>query len=208
MLTVGLSVLAAIFAALTIAAKYRQNTRLEYICKPLTMAWIILIALLDDDPFSTRYQVFIVLGLLASLTGDVFLMLPDQFLRGLVSFLIAHLLYIVAFTVEGGKTPIWYIVPFALYGLIMLRWLWPHLGTMKRPVVIYVGVILIMAWQAANRWLDERLDGALLSMVGAYLFVMSDSALAVERFRGSWPSAPFWVLSTYFAAQWLIALSV
>jgi uncharacterized membrane protein YhhN len=90
----------------------------------------------------------------------------------------------------------------------MLRWLWPHLGTLRRPVLLYVGVILIMAWQAASRWLDARLDGSLLAMIGAYLFVMSDSALAVERFRGSWRSAPFWVLSTYFAAQWLIALSI
>jgi uncharacterized membrane protein YhhN len=38
--------------------------------------------------------------------------------------------------------------------------------------------------------------------------VMSDSVLAVERFRGSWRSASFWVLTTYFAAQWLIAMSV
>jgi uncharacterized membrane protein YhhN len=38
--------------------------------------------------------------------------------------------------------------------------------------------------------------------------VASDSVLAVERFRGTFRSAPFWVLSTYFAAQWLIALSI
>ncbi len=69
---------------------------------------------------------------------------------------------------------------------------------MKRPVMVYVGVILIMAWQAANRWIGARLDGSLLSMIGAYLFVMSDSALAVERFRGSWRSAPFWVLTHLF----------
>jgi uncharacterized membrane protein YhhN len=204
------SLLAALSAALTIAAKYLETKRLEYVFKPLTMVWIILIALLNDDPFSTRYQVLILLGLLASLAGDVLLMLPDpsRFIYGLASFLIAHLFYIAAFTVEGGKAPIGYIVPFALYGAVMLWALWPHLGSMKRPVMAYVGVILIMAWQAANRWIDARLDGSLLSMIGAYLFVMSDSVLAVERFRGSWRSAPFWVLSTYFVAQWLIALSV
>jgi uncharacterized membrane protein YhhN len=209
-LTIIFSLLTALSAALTIAAKYLEIKRLEYVFKPLTMVWIILIALLNEDPFSTRYQVLILLGLLASLAGDVFLMLPDpaKFLYGLVSFLIAHLFYITAFTVEGGKAPIGYIVPFALYGAVMLRALWPYLGSMKRPVMVYVGVILIMAWQAANRWIDARLDGSLLSMVGAYLFVMSDSVLAVERFRGSWRSASFWVLSTYFVAQWLIALSV
>lgn len=209
-LTIVFGLLAALSAALTIAAKYLGSKRLEYVFKPLTMIWIILIVLVDEDPFSTRYQGLILLGLLASLVGDVFLMLPDpsKLLHGLVSFLIAHLFYIAAFTVEGGRAPIGYIIPFVIYGVVMLRALWPHLGPMKRPVMVYVGVILIMAWQAANRWIDARLDGSLLAMIGAYLFVMSDSVLAVERFRGSWRSAPLWVLSTYFAAQALIALSV
>jgi len=208
MITVILSILAALSAALTIAAKYRANRRLETIFKPLTMLLIIGIAALNDDPLSGRYQVLIVLGLLASLAGDMLLMRAGSFRDGLSAFLMAHAFYIVAFTVEGGTAPIIYIVPFVLYGVVLMFWLWPYLGTMRRPVLLYVGVILIMAWQAANRWLGPRLDGALLAMIGAYLFVLSDSVLAVERFRGSWRSAPFWVLSAYFAAQWLFALSV
>ncbi|MEP0764732.1 MAG: lysoplasmalogenase [Chloroflexota bacterium] len=204
-----LSVAAALCAALTIAAQYRQSKRLEYVCKPLATASILLIALLADDPLTARYQVLIVLGLTASLAGDVFLMLPDRFLPGLISFLVAHLFYIAAFTLEGdGTAPLWYLAPFVLYGVLMLRWLWPHLGSLRGPVIVYMAVILLMAWQAANRWIETRQDGTLLALAGAYLFVMSDSALAVERFRGAWRSAPFWVLSTYFAAQWLIALSV
>lgn len=204
-----LSVAAALCAALTIAAQYRQSKRLEYVCKPLATASILLIALLADDPLTARYQVLIVLGLTASLAGDVFLMLPDRFLPGLINFLVAHLFYIAAFTLEGdGTAPLWYLAPFVLYGVLMLRWLWPHLGSLRGPVIVYMAVILLMAWQAANRWIETRQDGTLLALAGAYLFVMSDSALAVERFRGAWRSAPFWVLSTYFAAQWLIALSV
>ena len=204
-----LSLLAALTAALTIIAKYRQSKRLEYICKPLAMIWIILIALLNNDALSSTYRALIVAGLLASLAGDVFLMLPGRFMQGLVSFLIAHLFYIAAFTIEGeGTAPIWYIVPFALYGAVMLWRLWPLLGSMKGPVMIYVVAILIMAWQAANRWIENKQSATLLALVGAYLFVTSDSVKAVEKFRGTWRSAPFWVLSTYFAAQWLIALSV
>ncbi|MBP8974299.1 MAG: lysoplasmalogenase [Anaerolineae bacterium] len=204
-----LSVAVALCAALTIAAKYRQSKRLEYICKPLATASILLIALLADDPISTRYQLLIALGLVASLLGDIFLMLPEHFLPGLASFLVAHLAYIAAFTLEGrGTAPLWYLAPFVLYGALMLHWLWPHLGSLRGPVIVYMVVILLMAWQAANRWIETRQDGTLLALAGAYLFVTSDSALAVERFRGAWRSAPFWVLSTYFAAQWLIALSV
>ena len=204
-----LTFLAALCAALTIAAQYRRNKRLEYVCKPLATVSIVLIAVLADDPLSPRYQWLIVLGLIASLLGDIFLMLPEHFLPGLVSFLVAHLAYIAAFTLAGdGTAPLWYLIPFLLYGVLMLRWLWPHLGSLRGPVIVYMVVILLMAWQAANRWIETRQDGTLLALAGAYLFVMSDSALAVERFRGTWRSAPLWVLSTYFAAQWLIALSV
>ena len=91
----------------------------------------------------------------------------------------------------------------------MMLWrLWPTLGAMKIPVTVYIGVILIMAWQAANRWLETRDTAGALALFGAYLFVASDSVLAVDRFRGRIRYAPFWVLSTYFAAQLLIALSI
>jgi uncharacterized membrane protein YhhN len=210
-LTIVLSVLAGAAAILTIAAQFRATKTQEYVFKPLTMVWIILIALLAEDPVSTSYRVLIVLGLLASVVGDVFLMVIDDrwFIYGLVSFLIAHFFYIAAFTVEGDATaPIWYIVPFAIYGALMLRWLWADLGQMKAPVMLYVFVILIMAWQAANRWIETRETAPLLAMIGAYLFVFSDSVLAVERFRGTWRTARILVLGTYFTAQWLIALSV
>lgn len=205
-----LLVLAAASAALTITARYRAIKRLEYVCKPLTMVFIILIALLADDPVSTTYQALIIAGLLASVLGDVFLMLPsDRFVEGLLSFLVAHVFYIIAFTLEGDATaPLWYITPFVIYGAVLLWRLWPHLERMKTPVMVYAAAILIMAWQAANRWIETDQDGTLLALAGAYLFVASDSVLALERFRGPWRSAPFWVLSLYFSAQALIALSV
>lgn len=212
LITTVLSVAVALSAGMTIRAKYRESKPQEYIFKPLTTALIILIALTANEPISGRYQNLIVVGLVASLIGDVALMLPGErwFTYGLLSFLGAHLMYIAAFNLERDGNAAWYYaVPFVVYALIMLIWLWPHLGPMRVPVAFYVGVIMIMAWQAANRWLIGReADGTLLALVGAYLFVASDSVLAVERFRGTWRSAPFWVLSTYFTAQWLIALSV
>ena len=55
---------------------------------------------------------------------------------------------------------------------------------------------------------DQENDSDLLAMIGAYLFVLSDSVLAIERFRGTGRIARILVLGTYFAAQWLIALSI
>jgi uncharacterized membrane protein YhhN len=65
-----------------------------------------------------------------------------------------------------------------------------------------------MGWQAAEMYLTGTTDGTLVALVGAGLFVVSDSVLATNRFVRPFHAAQAAVLSTYFAAQWMIALSV
>lgn len=204
-----LTALAVCSAGLTILAEYVGPRRAVYLCKPLTIALIILIALQTKQQADAFYQRMIVIGLLFSLAGDVFLMLPrDRFIPGLLSFLCAHLCYIAAFAFDGGRaTPLWSVLPFLLYGIVMLRVLWPTLRKMKVPVVVYTLAISVMAWLALTRWLGSAGEGHLLALLGALLFVASDSFLAIERFKGRTRFAQFSILSTYFAAQWLIALS-
>src|SRR5690606_12437364 len=135
LMSILLTILAVTSAALTIIAKMRESTRGEYLFKPLTTVLIIALAVVANDPISSTYKALIVAGLVASLAGDVFLMLPDRFVPGLLSFLIAHIFYIIAFTHESsGMAPIWYVVSFILYGAVMLRWLWPDLGSLRVPV--------------------------------------------------------------------------
>jgi len=50
--------------------------------------------------------------------------------------------------------------------------------------------------------------GALLASVGAFLFIISDTILAIDRFRGAFKLARALNLTTYFAAQLLIAGSI
>jgi alkenylglycerophosphocholine hydrolase len=65
----------------------------------------------------------------------------------------------------------------------------------------------LMALQASGRWLAVGGWGSAAAGAGALLFVASDSALAWNRFRGEFRGAQIFILGTYFAAQWLIALS-
>ncbi|HEX8492805.1 MAG TPA: lysoplasmalogenase [Pyrinomonadaceae bacterium] len=209
MLIIILTALVICSASLTILAEYFGPRRAVYLCKPLTITLLILIALQTKQPVSVFYQRIILVGLLFSLAGDVFLMLPrDRFIQGLLCFLCAHLCYIVAFAYDGGRaTPLWSALPFLLYGIVMLRLLWPRLKKMKVPVVVYTLAISLMAWLALTRWLASADDGRQLAFLGALLFVASDSFLAVNRFKGRTRFAQFSILSTYFTAQWLIALS-
>ena len=210
MLIVLLTVLVFCSASLTISAEYLGPRGTVYLCKPLTIALIILIALQTKHPAAPFYQWMIVAGLSCSLVGDVFLMLPrDRFIEGLSSFLVAHLCYIAAFSFAGGRaTLLWSALPFLLYAGLMLRMLWPQLGKMKIAVVVYVAAISAMAWLALNRWMESAEgDGASLALAGALLFIASDSFLAFDRFKRRTRLAQFSILSTYFVAQWLIALS-
>lgn len=209
MLTAVLSTLVLASALLTIRAEHGGERRRVYVFKPLTTALVVFVALQAKHATAAAYRPLIVAGLLCSLAGDVFLMLPrDRFVAGLVSFLFAHLFYIAAFTLDGGGTPrAWAAVPLVVYGALMLWLLWQRLGGLKAPVVVYVAVILLMAWQAANRWLAIGDGGSASALAGAVLFVASDSALAWNRFRGGFGGVQAVVLGTYFAAQWLIALS-
>jgi uncharacterized membrane protein YhhN len=205
-----LTLLSFISALLTIAAEYFGPRAAVYLFKPLTTILILLIAVTSSGKRAPFYRSAIAVGLLCSLAGDVFLMLPsDHFLQGLVSFLLAHLCYIAAFTSKTGpRSSALLALPFALYAAAMFWILLPHVGALRWPVVIYGIVLCAMAWRACEMWRQEGGRRALFAFVGAALFVVSDSALAYNRFVGEFGSSRAMVLATYFAAQWLIARSV
>jgi len=209
MLVAILTVLAFFSALLTILAAYQKRQLTHYLFKPLTMVFIISIALLSKNPVSPFYRWAIIIGLIFSLAGDIFLMLPeDRFIPGLLSFLCAHIFYMVAFTRESGHAlSLWTLIPFLIYGGLMLRLLSAHLGKIRLAVLIYMLVILSMGWTAAGRRLLTEQEGSLPAFLGAILFIASDSLLAVDKFKGRFRSAQLLILTTYFTAQWLIALS-
>jgi len=210
MAPIVLTAAAVLTGALHVRAEYRGPRRLVYLFKPLTTVLILTLALTTAVPVSATYRAAIIIGLVCSLAGDVFLMLPkDRFLPGVASFLMAHVAYLVGFTtdVPFGVMPL-LLVPCALLGAAMLGLLWRGLGSMRVPVIVYLVVILAMLWQAVTRGVVLGTTGAWLAAVGAAVFVVSDSALALDRFRKPYRAAQAVILPTYYAAQLLIAWSV
>jgi uncharacterized membrane protein YhhN len=208
MLTYILMLLVIVSAFIHIRAEYRGPRQHIYIFKTLTMVFILLIAILGQAalPF---YKYMIIAGLIFSLAGDIFLMLAtDRFVAGLVAFLLAHLFYIAAFASEISTLIWWPLIPFVIFGTVIYIILVSSLGKLKLPVLIYVAVILIMAWLAWERWSQTGHIGALLASIGAVLFIVSDAILAMDRFLGTFKLARALNLTTYFAAQLLIAGSV
>ncbi len=196
-------------AALCIGADLLGRRRGVYLFKPLTMLLLLPLALQAPEGADRFYRAAIVVGLLFSLAGDVWLMLPsDRFSAGLVSFFLAHLCYVAAFgSAIGFSADAWTLVPFVLAGAALYRLLSPTLGAVRIPVLVYMITIAAMAWLSIERARALEEVGALIACAGALLFVSSDVLLAVNRFRSPLPAAPLLVLGSYFAAQWLIALS-
>ena len=136
-------------------------------------------------------------------------MLPrDRFIQGLAAFLVAHLCYIVGFA--QGPLVLKLVDGLLLLGLAALVFglLWGSLGEMRIPVFCYMLVIIAMAWVAAGAWHASLTAGSAAALVGALMFLFSDSMLALDRFRRPFPHATAWVMTSYFAAQFLIAASL
>jgi uncharacterized membrane protein YhhN len=164
-----------------------------------------------DGEGDASYRTLVGVGLVASMGGDLFLLSPRRFVPGLLCFLLAHLLYIAAFApgahVGGAAWAI--LLPFLAFAALVLRYLWPHLGRFRAPVLVYVGVISTMGWLATLRALrgDVAPPSGPLALLGAAFFMASDTILAVDRFARPFRGAQIAVMGTYYAAQVLIALS-
>src|SRR4030042_4524149 len=92
-------------AGLPIWSNTLGRRRLFHVLKPLTMVLVIAIALLAETPVPAAYKTLILAGLLFSLAGDIALMFPEKwFTAGLVSFLVAHVFYILAFKPGPGHS--------------------------------------------------------------------------------------------------------
>lgn len=211
MKTTHLAIAVLIGAVLTIAGNLGGITPLVFVCKPLTTLLIIGYAFTRGhaQPLLRRW---VLLGLVLSLIGDVALLWPQRgFLPGLVSFLLAHLCYLWAFTRQRrlAAWP-WSFVAYALIAAGILSLLWPGVPAgLRVPVLAYVVCLAAMAAQAAalgwlSRGTPQARRAAVLAL-GGLLFMCSDALLAINKFGSPLPLAALWILATYWTAQWCIA---
>ena len=204
-----LAACAAIAGAL-LAAHSPDGRWLHWIAKPLATALVFALAWRARPAVSARYRHFVLAGIACSLAGDVLLMLPgDLFVPGLVAFLLGHACFIAALLGDSRfAVPAWPLLACLAYGIANLAALWGAIAAPLRvPVIVYVAVLCSMAGQALARALRGEAP-ARLAACGALLFMLSDSVLAWDRFRGPLPLASLWVLATYYLALWWIARSV
>jgi uncharacterized membrane protein YhhN len=223
MSTLQLSILAfgaaLILAVMDWLAVARHWRRVEYVLKPATLIAVVIAAWLltrgSHDAWMAR---FFLPGLLLSLVGDVFLLLPgtEHFLLGLVSFLLAHVCYIIGL---NHTLPPWpaliLLVVVAFIGLMLFRSIASGLRrqsqtTLLVPVAIYslvLSLMLFSAWATLFRpeWSALRRG---MVIVGASLFFSSDAMLAWNRFVMPVPGGRLPEMVTYHLGQMALAAAI
>lgn len=182
-------------------AHWGRREPFDLILKILPM--VFLMTHLKLRGTGSRLQRWVMLGLGLSLVGDVLLAKAvDQFIPGLIAFLLAHLAYIRGLHLGGAPWHWPRLVPVALFGLGMAAALVPGLEpALGGAVSAYTVVICVMAWRALARIGQPGTAGAGWMAIGAGFFLASDSLLAWSRFQHEFRWDGELIMLSYWAAQ-------
>lgn len=189
---------------------------MDLLVKPL-IGISLVIYLYRNVNMNAGFNRLVLTGLIFSLFGDCFLLFAGSdvyfFLYGLVSFLLAHVVYSMAFIRDFKNNP----DASKYYGHLMLfcmgvfsmsyyTFIRDYLNDFRIPVLAYMFVISVMVILAGYRYRRVNLFSFRMIYAGAVLFVISDSILAFNKFVQPFSSAGFMIMSTYMIAQYLITI--
>ena len=213
MLNTLIIILALILLGVLLHFDKQGNRKAALPVKTLLSCLFVITALVQPHPLP-GYFYLLLIGLIFCLGGDVFLALPQEkmFLYGLVSFLVGHVFYVIAFFAIAHLHQWTWIglgICLVLSGGIYL-WLRPHLGSMHLPVLFYVIAITVMvvgAWSVIgdDQW---AITGRVFVFVGAVSFYFSDVFVARDRFLKPELLNRLIGLPLYYFGQFLLAFSV
>ncbi|QVK16751.1 lysoplasmalogenase [Mycoplasmatota bacterium] len=199
------------FLHLTFEIKnYKQGRQ---ITKPLLMPLLLLYYLFSVS--NPNY--YIIIALVCGFLGDVFLLWASKqsfLLIGLLAFLTGHIFYILVFlnsTQYLNTVPYHFyifLIPYLLLGIYILKQLFPVIKLMKIPTTIYMSIIIIMSFTSLTRMFSVPFLSFLLTFIGSLCFLLSDTILAFDLFKQHKKYNDVYVMSTYILAQFLIILGL
>lgn len=179
---------------------------IRYFSKPLLMLSLIALYYASVKKVNKLY----IVGLFFSFLGDVFLLNNGKmyFMLGLVSFLLAHIIYIkitTSFIKTKSISKITIaILPFLIFIIVLLSVLKSHLGELLIPVIIYGIVISVFGIVATLNYITNKSKANLWLFFGALFFIASDSMLAINKFYQPKEIYAVLIMLTYIIAQFLI----
>lgn len=189
-------------------------SNLHYFTKPSLLIALLIYFVSQSKSLSRKARMLTLAALGFSLMGDILLMFVDRaahyFMFGLVAFLMAHVFYCILFL--GRRNPIinptGLIAILILYAIGLFYLLLDGLGDLLIPVIIYMIIILLMVITAFLRHKKVTSDSFILIFLGAILFVISDSILALNKFYSPLRFSNISIMLTYGMAQYFIVIGL
>lgn len=168
------------------------------ISKPIPVLYLLWFAYMHP-----KVQISLKGALIFSIVGDIILELPHHlpFALGLASFLVAHLFFIRSFLHTQTKKLLWPFIPIMIYCSTLYWYMLPNLGPLEIPVALYVFIISLMLWSASRYAYTHK---HYIPLIGAIIFAISDSLIAVNKFIEPFPQTRYAIILTYWLAQFLI----
>ena len=191
-------------------------TRYSTIIKIFPAGLAILFTLYNGHE-SIYLSLVLSLGLFLCMLGD--LGMERGLIPGLPIFLVAQVVLLIAFighSFEIGVTTDSLLlsgvvaVGTVVYIILFLRYLESSdkgLGKFRTPVLIYCVFISLMLTSTVLLWTSSGIIEFGVVVLGALLFVISDSTIAVREFHHDFSYREIKVMSTYYAAIFLLSLS-
>ena len=195
-------------------ASLKKNTRLRNYTKPF-----LLTSLLAFYLFSTHEpKLVVILALIFSWIGDLFLMIPGVkwFTIGGISFMISHFFFILSYYTDVifNNLYIGYVVVLAIIFFIIVYNLFIRLkkylpSALFYPMFLYLLINGTMNCFAFFRAISNPNPSTIITLIGAILFFISDSALFFVRFKKDGIlKTHFLVMLTYSIGELLIVLGL
>jgi uncharacterized membrane protein YhhN len=193
-------------STLAIVGAERRIRWLEVVFKPVTT--LLLFAVIGVP--QTTFARLVTAGVALSVVGDVALLSDTNraFMVGLAAFLLAHVAYVIAFL----GVAVWsaHVVGVAVIMIVssvaLLRATWEGASGMHGPTIAYGAVITTMV-VSASATVGGPLPTAPFAAVGAMLFYVSDSSLAINKFRRPIPHVALLAFGVYWLGQLGIAIA-
>jgi uncharacterized membrane protein YhhN len=184
--------------------------------KPFLLPFLILGVYFHSD-FSSKK--FLITALVFSWIGDIILLFADRdemyFIAGLIAFLLSHITYILLFNKQikpkktRSKAVYWVgVTAIIAYFIVMMSLLFPSLNGLTIPVFVYALVISTMLLFAFKGFLIWHKPGNWYILIGAIVFVSSDSILAFNKFYQPVVLDSFLIMITYLVAQYLLVCGI
>ena len=193
------------FGILHLTALYWDLELLRRLSKLVLIPLLLLVYISSSN---AKPQKAIVIALIFSFLGDSLLLGKNStfVLSGIVAFLVTQLLYIYAIVKSSAIHPLGVLLGLTVFGTyagVFLYFLFPTLGDFTAAISIYALTICSFGILAFQKFFGNPRGGVGL-LLGAVLFILSDSMIAINQFYVNYNYFTIEIMATYLVAQGLI----